>query len=664
MSATRKSPPVASPNTSEARLYRLPGALHSVRRALTPGRLALVLLALATLYRLLLLARGWPALDSDAAVIGLMARHILQGDRPTFFWGQNYMGPFEAYFAALLFALFGSSTFLLGFSALLLTLGFLATVYAIGRIAYGPMVGLLALGWLALSPPFFLLRQLAPIGGYQELLLLGGLILLGVWSRLRLSSTRPSTRAEWLRCIAVYLAIGYLAGLGFWSDMLILPVLLVAGAALLLGRRREVLSWAGVALLLAVLIGAWPYIAFNIATGNATYKQLAHQNNPPGWPLQTFGALTAGLPIIAGSPNVCITQGNIWDSYPPSMAHFTWDNDPVCQTPNILISVVALVLLGVVAWQLWRWLWAWSRQAEALAVVRGWLVRRGLSIPPVTEAETAHLAGEAAPAADARRWLRAMLLGIALMTLILYFTAYDAARFQFTAARYLIPLYLATPLFIGVLWQAARPVASRLVFHVTKLMQLRGEQQSASASEESAQADFVATGHAGAVSTASRSRNVWQRKVIPILATLALLWLLVSSLYGGAQVLGYSADGTRFASPVLPQDQKIIAFFDAHHLTAYYTNDYWACYRVAFEANETLHCTPRGDVGEPNLRLLATRYQPWADELAQMAHPPYLLTLDSVQDTQFMQIAAAEGLPHAGYVRAVVGAYAVYYFPG
>ncbi|HKS71195.1 MAG TPA: hypothetical protein VJQ45_12285, partial [Ktedonobacterales bacterium] len=186
--------------TTESRAVpgeRSGGLLRATMRALTPGRVALLLLALAAIYRLVLLARGWPALDSDEAVIGLMARHILHGERPTFFWGQNYMGPFEAYFAALLFALFGSSTFVLGLSALLLTLGFLATVYWLGRAAYGPALGLLALAWLVISPPIFALRQLAPIGGYQELLLIGGIILLGVWSRLRQPTTRPTTRSGW-----------------------------------------------------------------------------------------------------------------------------------------------------------------------------------------------------------------------------------------------------------------------------------------------------------------------------------------------------------------------------------------------------------------------------------------------------------------------------------
>ncbi|HEX5157912.1 MAG TPA: hypothetical protein VFW17_11915 [Ktedonobacterales bacterium] len=622
------------------------GLLRATLRGLTPGRVALLLLALAAIYRLVLLARGWPALDSDEAVIGLMARHILHGERPTFFWGQNYMGPFEAYFAALLFALFGSSSFVLGLSALLLTLGFLATVYWLGRAAYGPTVGLLALAWLVISPPIFTLRQLAPIGGYQELLLLGGIILLGVWSRLRLPYARPTSRVGWLRCIAFYAALGLLAGLGFWSDMLIAPILLVAAGALLIGRWRELLSLAEVALVLGLLVGAWPYIGFNLATGNATYKQLSHQSNPSGVLLQSAGALTVGLPVVTGSPHVCVTQGNIWDSYPPAMARSTAGNDVACQAPNVLISLGALFLLGVVAWQLGRWLWLWLRLAPQLAVVRDWLIRRGMRVPSSGDDEAAQLASEATAEKNARRWLRAMLLGVALMTLALFYTSRDAANFQFTSARYLLPLYLATPLFVGVLWEAARPVLVR----VSSAFPLK-----------SAQADFVAAGYPGAVLTA---RAPWRRVVISGLAALGLLWMLASSLYSGAQTLAYSGDATRFAGPIVPVDRPIIAFFDAHQITAYYTNDYWACYRVAFEMDERIHCAIRGETGKANLTLNANRYQPWVDELARTSHPAYLLALGSVQDRQFAQLAAAEGLPHEGYHRVVVGGYAVYYYTG
>src|SRR5215467_12916871 len=47
--------------------------------------------------------------DSDEAVVGLMARHILDGQLTTFFWGQAYGGSQEALLAAPVFAVFGSS---------------------------------------------------------------------------------------------------------------------------------------------------------------------------------------------------------------------------------------------------------------------------------------------------------------------------------------------------------------------------------------------------------------------------------------------------------------------------------------------------------------------------------------------------------------------------
>jgi hypothetical protein len=427
--------------------------------------------------------------------------------------------------------------------------------------------------------------------------------------------------------------------------------LLVAAGALLLGRWREVFSLAGVALALAFVVGAWPYISFNLATGNATYKQLSHQSNPAGLLNQSAGALTVGLPVAAGSPRVCLTQGNIWESYPPSMAIGAAESNPACQAPNALISLVALLLLGVVGWQLGRWLWRWLRWAPQLASVRDWLARRGARTPPPNEAEALWLATDATAVANARRWLRAMMLGIALMTLVLFFTSRDAANFPFTSARYLMPLYLAAPLFFGALWEAARPLAARVWRTVRP-----------SPKPPATQGDEEQETLVGPVTI--RGSGSTRRMVVTGLAVVGLLWLLSSSLYGGAQTLSYSADATRFGSPVLPVDRSLIAFFDAHQITAYYTNDYWACYRVTFEANERLHCAIRGEVGKPNLKLNANRYQPWVDELARMPHPAYLLTLDSVQDQQFAQLAAAEGLPHDGYQRSVVGGYAVYYFAG
>ena len=50
-------------------------------------------------------------LDSDEAIVGLMARHMVhQHEFTTFYWGQNYGGSLTAVVMAAVFAVFGSST--------------------------------------------------------------------------------------------------------------------------------------------------------------------------------------------------------------------------------------------------------------------------------------------------------------------------------------------------------------------------------------------------------------------------------------------------------------------------------------------------------------------------------------------------------------------------
>ncbi|HUP41271.1 MAG TPA: hypothetical protein VM115_14200 [Vicinamibacterales bacterium] len=71
--------------------------------------LALLFSALAIAARLPFLITGKIPFDSDEAVQGLMARHVLLGELPAFFWGQPFKGVPEVYAAAGAFAVFGSS---------------------------------------------------------------------------------------------------------------------------------------------------------------------------------------------------------------------------------------------------------------------------------------------------------------------------------------------------------------------------------------------------------------------------------------------------------------------------------------------------------------------------------------------------------------------------
>src|SRR3954470_775191 len=74
----------------------------------------LAVIVALVLPRIVLLVRARLALiDSDEAITGLMARHILGGEFPIWLYGITYQGSLEAYLAAALFAVLGSSALVL-----------------------------------------------------------------------------------------------------------------------------------------------------------------------------------------------------------------------------------------------------------------------------------------------------------------------------------------------------------------------------------------------------------------------------------------------------------------------------------------------------------------------------------------------------------------------
>jgi len=126
---------------------------------------ALTVIGLAIGIRLALIAQGWPEMNSDEAVNGLMALHIAQGkDLPIFIYGQSYVGALEAYVAGLLFAIFGASDVLLRLSVVVFSGMFLTILYLLARLLYDRMVGLVAVALLSGGSLEMLFRQLSASG--------------------------------------------------------------------------------------------------------------------------------------------------------------------------------------------------------------------------------------------------------------------------------------------------------------------------------------------------------------------------------------------------------------------------------------------------------------------------------------------------------------------
>ena len=206
------------------------------------------------------IARAWAgrtSLDVDSSVVGLMARHIAQGtDFPLFFYGQSYMGSLEPAASGLMFRLFGESGFTLGLGPVLFGSLALWALWRWGRDAAGPWGGLLAaLGGL-FGPLMHFQFQAAPRGGYMVALAIG-VLSLSMAARMAgaLREGRPPRLPAWA-------GLGLLAGIGLWSNLIVVPSLAVAAALLAWGTRwRPWRQWRGItAAAAATVAGVSPWL--------------------------------------------------------------------------------------------------------------------------------------------------------------------------------------------------------------------------------------------------------------------------------------------------------------------------------------------------------------------------------------------------------------------
>lgn len=212
----------------------------------------LVAVGAAVAWKSLLLALGAFPFNADEAVVGLMARHILAGSRPLFFYGQAYLGSLDGYLVAAAFRAFGESVAAIRLVQLILFAGTVATTVALAQRLIRPGWPSLAAGLLMAIPALNVtLYTTVSLGGYGEAILVGNLLLL---LGLR-AGDRPGD-------LPTALAWGILAGLGFWifglTIVYILPSAVLVAASL---RRAAPRRKAATALVVAagLVLGGTPW---------------------------------------------------------------------------------------------------------------------------------------------------------------------------------------------------------------------------------------------------------------------------------------------------------------------------------------------------------------------------------------------------------------------
>lgn len=606
---------------------RKPGAPSLLRQPtwLTRGREALIaggLFALAAALRLGLAAHGWPYLNSDEAVMGLMGADIWRrGARPIFTYSQDYIGALQAYISAPFFALLHGDPLALRLATLLQTLLFLAAMYALTRWLYSPGVALLTLALLAFGTDYALKHELQAGVGAQDTLLFGALTVLLATLRLRGGWNRGAA-------LALDAGLGLAVGLGLWGDFLFLPYVAVAGLALgftglraLAAARRERrarfatgrLALECALLLGATLLGAAPLLSANIASGGETFRHVTTIAGTPG-SASVAGALGArlaqfagqiGATLLVGLPNALgaelVCHGCVIWPAKGSDATFT----------RALRAVIISAPFTIAAAGLWLWsARPFARDARrALARIAGAAPRRWL----------ARLL--ALPAPGARWWGRLMLVAGGALTVLQYMASQASYSFPTYTNRYLIGVYIATPLAAAPLYLALRPVWRAL-----------------------------------------RTRTAPEWRALAGTALLAVI--LGLGVAGAAHVISIASDATTYGNPTNTRDAQLVTFLDAHHVTSFYTG-YWTCERLILATRERLSCVALDphDAFTPGFN----RYPPATRAVAADPYPAWVFNLRAldVDASVPQQIAACvrSGEPRcAGYAATTVNGYLVFYY--
>jgi len=392
------------------------------------------IILIGTGLRLFLIELGWPWTNSDEGTMGIMALHIAyRGQHPIFFYGQNYMGAWEAFLAAGIFHLIGSSLVALRLGTLLMCVLFLVAVYLLTRLLFSRTWALVTLLLVSLSSAYVMAQELRAIGGYAETLLFGTLLFLcSSWLVMTYQRELPTGRPfkRWL----VYLSWGLVAGLGLWSDLLIAPMIVASGLLLLLICWRELLKVIPVVcLVVGLLCGAEPLIYYNLhaAPGQNSLQVLDALRGSageiyrlPAMINEVRSTVLVSIPMMTGEPFCPVSELAFISPSSPhtlacSLAHGGWS------LAYLALLSIAVVITGYSLWLVWR---------------KRTLIEAGSVSQHELRSQLA----------------RFFLLVSAIMTLGFYMFSEAPLTGPGIHGRYLICLLTATPIIFWPLWLGIR----------------------------------------------------------------------------------------------------------------------------------------------------------------------------------------------------------------
>ncbi len=261
----------------------------------------IIIVVLGAALRLDFLLAGNFGIDSDEAIVGLMAKHIVEGrEPPIFYYGQHYMGSLEPMLVALGFMLFGVSAAVLKLVPFLFSLVLIVLVYRLARLLSSESAALMAALFIAVPASPLVLWSGMARGGFIEI------ICIGVLSFIFLVEWLQSQKLSFVGIIPCGLAIG----VGWWVNSQILyfalPMFFVVCARVV---AEPVLDWrqkskAAMMLMtvlgIAFFAGGLPFWIYNFQHDFASFAMF--KSASVGLVGAHFvGVFSAALPILLGA---------------------------------------------------------------------------------------------------------------------------------------------------------------------------------------------------------------------------------------------------------------------------------------------------------------------------------------------------------------------------
>ncbi|BCL84517.1 hypothetical protein ccbrp13_69820 [Ktedonobacteria bacterium brp13] len=183
--------------------------------------------------RIFLIVHSSPTIPGDEALTGIQAENILRGLHPIYYYNQPYMGSLEAYILAVFFAIAGPSVTVLRVAIMCISLLMIVLTWFLGSAladqahlkgSIKRLFVFIATLVSAFPPLYDTVLEMRAWGGYIEAMIIMLWILL---CALRLTQ-RWQTGASHRELALRWLGLGFVVGLGFWIDPLVVYAVAIA----------------------------------------------------------------------------------------------------------------------------------------------------------------------------------------------------------------------------------------------------------------------------------------------------------------------------------------------------------------------------------------------------------------------------------------------------